>query len=293
MSIFNDAKTLNNKLGDGIINYCLFILNNDNSQTTTEEDLKKAKNDIQEIVNVNGTDDINLCFFNAKYFSEYCQIYNYFFNIKETINLEYKNYLSNQNIIYKSPENFYESYSDFFEYLIKKLYNKIKKDLSREMSKLEKIKENKNIEFEIHKIFTKYTQLEYIKMDQVFTKENLIIKVFSFGQENINNLKILKESNIDKFKILLNSHINYINNNLKVELNKKIDDIISLLDKLFESDTSNKENKIEDINKIKEFKQDIINNKLKIIDESNINKDKILKIFNKFEKEYFIKRNKT
>ena len=268
MSMFNEAKILKKKMYSGIINSCLFILNNDNSQKTTEENVKIAKNDIKKLININNADDINLCFFNAKYFSEYCQNYNYFFNLKETINFEYKNYLMNQNIIYKTPEYFCESYSDFYEYLLIQLYNKIKKDFSVEMSELKSQKVNENIESEIHKIFLEFPQLQYIQkdeMDEIVNQKNLIIKCFCYGQQNINNLTILKESNIDEFKKLLNSQINFINSNLKYKLNKKINKIISLLDKLFNDDFSKKENNIGDINKIKKFKKDISTNKLKII----------------------------
>ena len=43
MSMFNEAKILKKKMYSGIINSCLFILNNDNSQKTTEENVKIAK----------------------------------------------------------------------------------------------------------------------------------------------------------------------------------------------------------------------------------------------------------
>ena len=282
MSMFKEAKNLKKKLYSGILNSCLFILNNDNSQKTTEEDFQKAKKDIQEILNINdkdNEDDINICFFNAKYFTEYCQIYNYFFNIKETIKFEYNNYLRNQNIIYKTPEYYCETYSDFFEFLKYQLNFKIRNDLSGETSKIKSQKINENIESEIHSIFLEFPQFQYAKKDEIIEQENSIIKNFCYGQQNINNLKILKESNINEFKKLFNSQINYINTNLKDEFDRKIDNIISLLDKLFEIDFSNKEKTIENINTIKEFREDISNTKLKIIEEFNITRNKVSDIF--------------
>ena len=152
------------------------------------------------------------------------------------------------------------------------------------MSELKSQKVNENIESEIHKIFLEFPQLQYIQkdeIDEIINQKNLIIKCFCYGQQNINNLTILKESNIDEFKKLLNSQINVINSNLKYKLNKKVNNIISLLDKLFNDDFSKKENNIGDINKIKKFKKDISTNKLKIIEEFNINQKKILDIFKK------------
>ena len=105
--LFNQTKIQKKKLYSGIIKSCAFILNNDNSKNIKEDDLIKAKKDIQQIIgNENSIEDnlINLGFFNAKYYSDYCDDYNYFFNLEETFENEYNNYMENMNNIFKWPE---------------------------------------------------------------------------------------------------------------------------------------------------------------------------------------------
>ena len=75
--IFNKIKNEKKKSYSGILKSCTFIMNNDNSQSTEDEDLKQAKNDIQCLIDYNGdkeedskeekkfikNDKINLYFF--------------------------------------------------------------------------------------------------------------------------------------------------------------------------------------------------------------------------------------
>ena len=94
--IFNLAKVEKKKLISGIIKSCSFILNNDNSQETTENVLESAKKDIKKILdkenNIIDDNSLNLCFFNAKYFCDYCNEYEYFFNLEKTFESEKKNF---------------------------------------------------------------------------------------------------------------------------------------------------------------------------------------------------------
>ena len=83
--IFIQARNEKNKLSSGFIKNCLFVFNNDNSQTTSEEDLNSAKQDISELIKTN-IKDINAVFFNAKYYSNYIDNFNFFFKIKNTFN---------------------------------------------------------------------------------------------------------------------------------------------------------------------------------------------------------------
>ena len=129
-SMFNKAKILQSKKYSGIIKSCLFILNNNNSLTITENDSDAAKKNISEIIKVDETNDINLCFYNAKFYSQYYEYYNYCFKLRETLNIEYNRYLRNKNIIFKSPENYTEHYNSFFKFLINQLKCKIKNEFS-------------------------------------------------------------------------------------------------------------------------------------------------------------------
>ena len=51
-NIFRQARNQKHKLSSGFIKNCLFVLNNDNSQTTNEEDINYAKKDINELFKI-------------------------------------------------------------------------------------------------------------------------------------------------------------------------------------------------------------------------------------------------
>ena len=56
------------------INRCLFIINFDKDQDTSNKSISQAKNDIIKILpdlNSSYINDLNLCFFNARYFENY------------------------------------------------------------------------------------------------------------------------------------------------------------------------------------------------------------------------------
>ena len=120
-SLFNQVKSEKKKLYSGIFSSFFFILNNDSSQTINENDLERAKNDIKEIIddddNIN-KEKIQFCFFNSKYYCDYCNELNYFYNLEETLDMEYNNYLRHKNNIFKWPEIFNGKKSkSFFDYL--------------------------------------------------------------------------------------------------------------------------------------------------------------------------------
>ena len=279
-SIYNQAKVLQKKIYSGMNNLCLFILNNDNSQTTTENDLEIAKKDISEIIKVDDPRDLKLCFYNAKYYSQYCDFYNYCSNIKNTLKMEYNLYLKNKNIIYKFPENYTEQYNSFCDFFNNKLKDKMKNEFHMKMKKNQKI--DKNIENDINKILAEFNQLNYINKEEILKNQEKIAKTFSYLQNNIDQIKILKESNIEDFKKLLKDHINYINNELKDKFNKKIDDIISLLNQLFSVDYSKDYYSIKEI---KELRFNVNESKANIVDICNTNKKRIWNCFYNCKKE--------
>jgi hypothetical protein len=142
--MFNQIKLQKKKLYSGFIKSCLFILNNDNSQNNSKDDLEKAKKDIKYIIsgdkdiNENNIEDINLCFFNAKYYSKYCSNSNYFYNLKETLDMENNNFLRYKNNIFKSPEMYGgKIYETFYDFLFnKQLNDKIKSEFGKIIKKL-------------------------------------------------------------------------------------------------------------------------------------------------------------
>ena len=74
------------KLPSGFIKSCLFVFNNDREQTTTKNDLDMAKRDIRSIIKRIPQEDINACFFNAKFYKKYQFNFNFFNDITGTIN---------------------------------------------------------------------------------------------------------------------------------------------------------------------------------------------------------------
>ena len=277
-SIFEQVKQKKKKLYTGIINSCLFILNNDNSQSTTSNDLEKAKEDINDIISQNhetiDKKNIKICFFNAKFYCDYCNNYNYFFKIKETFYNEHDNYLNNKRSLFKWPEIFgNKKYNSFIDYINKQLSNKIRNEFGKKnIKKLESIKSNIITQNEINYIFTKFCDLKFISMNDILNKGNEISKLIFYGQDKINELKTLKNSNIENFSDKFKVQINFVNKDKKEELQNKIDEVLSILDDFFKKDFSNKKKNSKEI---EEFTKNISDIKLKIIDIYNINNSKI------------------
>ena len=264
--MFNQITTQKNKLYSGFIKYCLFILNNDNSQTNSKNDLDKAKKDIKYIIsgdneiNENNKEEINLCFFNAKYYSKYCSNLNYFYNLKESLDMEYKNYLKYKIDIFKHPEmhgrKIYNTFYDF--YYNKQLNDKIKYEFEKNIKELKTQKIKKEIINDL-----KEKLQNYCNMDEILKNGDKIYQALSYCQENINSLKIFKESNYEVFKHLLSSQIYGLYNNKKEKLKKNIEELLSILDDFFNYDYFNKK---QNINEIEEFTKEIIKIKVKLKD---------------------------
>ena len=272
--LVNQVKNQKKQFKSGFVKSCLFLLNNDNCLETTLEDKEKAKKDIIDMIYTNDTvdkNDIKLCFFNAKYYCDYCNNYNYFFNFKKTFSLEYENYSNSKINIYKCPEiSKYKNCNSFSEYLQKKLSEKIVNLFGIKNNKLKKTKINKNTQKEIDHLLTKYSTLGYINMNEIFNKKDQILKIVSYSQDNITKLKTLKDSNIEDFKFILQKQfINIINNN-KTQLKTNIDELLSVIDDYFKSDIliSNSKN---DSKEIEDFQINIKYIKLKIVESFNLN----------------------
>ena len=55
-------------------------------------------------------------------------------------------------------------------------------------------------------------------MNEIFNKKDEILKLVSYGKENIGNIKTLKDSNIEDFKIHFEEQIIFIINNKQAQL---------------------------------------------------------------------------
>ena len=246
-SLFNQAKEQKQILPSLFIKSCLFILNNDKSQSIDKTDVDKAKDDINYLIKGINKDNINLCFYNAKYYSNYTDIKNYFFNIEQTFEFEYQNYLSFKRNIYKTPEKVRgKHYENFIDYLIKKLKEKIKNEGLGPFKKSQVI--DKNIRGKISNVLTDFNKREIIKMNEIYKDEENLAKLFSLAQEKIDQLKVLKESNYEEFKKVFDSRIKYINDYVKKNIGQNIDKVLNTLDVFFNTDFSEKKTNITEIN---------------------------------------------
>ena len=102
--LFTQTMRNKQKLPSGFIKSCCFVFNNGREQPITKNDLDLAKKDIKSIIKRIPDEDINACFFNAKYFQIYQYYFNYFFNIKRTIKQLYKDFIIWYQNVYKVPE---------------------------------------------------------------------------------------------------------------------------------------------------------------------------------------------
>ena len=230
-SMFTQAKEQKNKFANRFIKSCLFIFNNDNKQSTEKNDLEIAKNDIKDIIKGLEAENINLTFFNAKYYSNYCSNFNFFFNLENLLKMEYNKFVVYQNNIFTYPELFTsKKYNAFGEFLYKELIDKVKIEEigSGKITKNQKV--DKKVQDEINKIINTNS---FMQANEYSKYGKLIEKVICYGQENINSLKTLKESNIDGFKNVFKIQINTINEEIQEDIKEKIDEVISILDLFF------------------------------------------------------------
>ena len=271
--IFINAKEQKEQLSNLFIKSCLFILNNDETQSTGREDIEIAKKEISDIIPGIKKEDIKLCFFNAKSYSNYCEIYKYFFNLNKTFETEHSNFsLYKEELYYNPGKN--KSYKSFYEYLYKKIMKKIK---SEKICDEKGVSKNQNINKNCLKEISEIVKKEPFIKDNNFNKyQKFIAQEITFGQENLNKLEVFKNSNIDKFKEIFLSQTNYINNEIQNDIKKKIDEITSILDLFF---TENKEGDSQSIDKFNKEIKDIENKMNILLEESNKRIKSIKEIF--------------
>ena len=273
-SIFNGAKDQKNVFLSKFIKSCLFIINHDGNQNSSEENIIEAKIDIQTLIRGVDYDDIKLCFFNANFYSDYCSNYNYFYDWENTFKIEYDNYIYSNYLNSKYYTGFIKSFlsiinNDFPNRLFSLLINKAKLFNKKYKKALQKI--DKNIEKSINKSFQEINEYNNCK-------KNDIIKLISFCKENVGELKTLKESNIEQFKKALNEQIDYAKKSKQKEFSEIIEKVISILDIFF----GTKEKKT-DSKEINVFYNNINEKKEQILILLNNNTQKICEIKQKYK----------
>ena len=254
---FLQTKESKQQFSSKLIKSSLFIFNNDINQSSTQENLDNGKSDIQGLIKGIEKDDIKLCFFNAKYYMNFCSIYNYFYKLENSLKNEYniysyKNSSFNGNTINSINTTFPQHLLDL---LIEKA--KLFKD---KMKKSQKI--DKDTESIINNFFGNIGEIGN-------QNKNNIIKIISFCKDNINKINFFKESNIEEFKKILKSQIKFVNDNKQEELRESINNVLSILDLFFGKNFEEKKKDKQEINNfknkmnlLKEKTQKLINNNI-------------------------------
>ena len=211
----NDNQKMLNNLYETIpkdifINNCLFIINSNKEQDISEKSILQAKKDIIQIIpglNSTNLNNINVCFFNAKYYENFLFKLNYYSSCELLIEYEHDQFIN-------SNENFWKGFEvkqikgvTFNKYLKEKLKDNIKNDISDTYNE-KLIQSNEIYEKEIKQISDKNN---YSFKDKDIEQ---IAKYISFAKNNINKSILLSNSNINIFEEKL---INWIKNIKKKE----------------------------------------------------------------------------
>ena len=199
---------------------------------TEKKDLEKARNEIKEILPGIKYEDIKLSFFNAKYYSNFNENYNYFFNLSNTFKSEYYNFINDNICFFQNSE---KKYNSFYQYLLKKIVERIKMEFPCSY-----IPKSQIIHGNILEDIKEIIKNEPFKKDEYFNKyQEDIAKSISFGQENIHQLITFKKSNIEEFKNAFLNQIFDINNKGQDEVKKLIEEkVFLILDDFFKENNS-------------------------------------------------------
>ena len=271
-SIFEQAKQQKKKLTSQFIKSCLFIFNNDNNQPTNENALEKAKEDIQILINGTEKNDINACFFNAKFYLNYINSLNYFSDIDQLFEIERKNYLRNKYDLFNTGlSNRFDPDTTFIKYLNNKLIKKNKKDFEKGITKKQIIIEN--IENKVNENLEELIKYNINKNDCSDKNKTTLIKILSFAAQNIHDLKTKNCKDVEKFSQALINQINFINNNIKEEFKTKVVETIEILDMYFNRNFSEaKKKESDEVGKFKLRFNGVLTNLKKTFDNLNIEK---------------------
>ena len=259
---FIKAKENKKQFSSQLISSSIFLFNIDIEQTSNKEDIEKAKEDIQELIKGVDKEDIKLCFYNAKFYLNYCSLYNYFYNWEKSMKNEYDNYI-NQTSSYFLPTNIEKIKCTFPQYLQDLLIEKASKFNA-------KIKKSQKFDIEIEESVNKF--FEHIGLENNANKNN-IIKIASFCKENINKFNLYEESNVESFKEILKIQIEYVNEKKQKELRENIYNILSTLDLFFGKDFEKNKKNMQEIDSFKK-KMEELKKQIQLLIKDNIEKNK-------------------
>lgn len=221
---------------NAFVKKCLFIINCDKDQDKSEKSLNQAKNDIIKTVEGLKNEDkenINVCFFNAKYYENYIFKFGYYNSIESLFQHEHTEYLRAQDKFWKGLLDKIKG-SSFNKFLIEQLKDNVKNDIKEKKFEEKKVKPDDNI-VKIIEDINKYNELSFKEKDI-----NLISKLISFAKENISNSKLLHESNIEIFTKDLLISIQNAKKKEDEEINFNLKRCFNIMDELFGLDPTQK-----------------------------------------------------
>ena len=129
--MLNNMMKVKNIDSKEFINRYLFIINFDKDQDTSKQTLLEAKKDIIKVLpdlNESFINNINLCFFNAKYFENYVLKYKYYNSFQYLIKSEFDQYLRLQEQLSKGQIDSIKLGS-FNKFFLNQLKENIKNDI--------------------------------------------------------------------------------------------------------------------------------------------------------------------
>ena len=218
--MLNNMMKVKNIDSKEFINRCLFIINFDKDQDTSKQTLLEAKKDIIKVLpdlNESFINNINLCFFNAKYFENYVLKYKYYNSFQYLIKSEFDQYLRLQEQLSKGQIDSIKLGS-FNKFFLNQLKENIKNDIKDKFIEKD-IRLDKLLKEEIKSELTKYKVL-------INEKElELISKYISFSRQNLSKSDLLEKSNIEYIKMNIFLLLKNIKANEDTLLNNKINNI--------------------------------------------------------------------
>ena len=238
--LYTKMAELRNIPCQAFINKCLFIINCDHTQKITDETEKLSKNDIIKVFNLKGNDvdkEVNVCFFNAKFYEGYNSKLKYYTSIPFLFEVEYKGFKESQEKFWKGKVDQIKG-KTFIKYLLEKLKENIRTDI------IPKFEEKKiDIDSEISNLIEKITKnhFEY-KIDPKKNEKDLIKinKYLTFVNNNLKESNLLKKSYIESFSENLVYNIHIANSKDVEDIDENLNEIFRNLDFIFQNRSDKK-----------------------------------------------------
>ena len=227
------------------IQKCLFIINCDKEQEISKKSLLEAKNDIIQLIpdlNNDNINDLNVCFFNAKYYENYIFRYKYYNSFEFLLEHEYNKYIQLYEQLNKGQIDKIKG-GTFNKFVMIQLKDNVNADIPDKFIEKE-IRLNKEIKEEINKVIRNY-QLNF-KEEEI----ELMAKYIAFSRNNLCKSVLLDKSNIELIKMHLIISLKNIKMKEDSLLDNKIDNISKEMYNYYEEKKEDGLNKY-DLDKLK------------------------------------------